>query len=175
MYSFLQAKGIPVKEAIKIWETKSGKKAAEATELKLIGQQPPIDKLDASLSALVNCEKLKNFIFGKKLDKITSRFAPEFHLPVVVVLQVRWNPYQEAIGDSLEELWISYNLIEKLKGVNALKKLQVLYMSNNLVKDWAEFQRLAELPVLEDLVFVGTFHMLLCLHVTCWVRYCSFP
>lgn len=28
-------------------------------------------------------------------------------------------------------------------------------MSNNNVKDWAEFQKLAELPSLEDLLFVG--------------------
>ncbi|KAG8126103.1 putative Dynein axonemal light chain 1 protein [Naja naja] len=62
---------------------------------------------------------------------------------------------QEAVGDTLEELWISYNLIEKLKGLHVMKKLKILYMSNNLVKDWAEFVRLAELPLLEDLVFVG--------------------
>ncbi|PNJ27840.1 DNAL1 isoform 2 [Pongo abelii] len=36
-----------------------------------------------------------------------------------------------------------------------MKKLKILYMSNNLVKDWAEFVKLAELPCLEDLVFVG--------------------
>lgn len=45
---------------------------------------------------------------------------------------------QEAVGDTLEELWISYNLIEKLKGIQCLKKLKVLYMSNNLVKDWGK-------------------------------------
>lgn len=28
-------------------------------------------------------------------------------------------------------------------------------MSNNYVKEWGEFQKLAELPLLEDLVFVG--------------------
>lgn len=28
-------------------------------------------------------------------------------------------------------------------------------MSNNNVKDWGEFQKLTELPVLEELVFVG--------------------
>ena len=28
-------------------------------------------------------------------------------------------------------------------------------MSNNNVKDWGEFQKLAELPSLEDLLFVG--------------------
>ena len=59
------------------------------------------------------------------------------------------------MGDTLEELWISYNLIEKLKGVGVLKKLKVLYMSNNLVKDWTEFNKLQEMPNLEDLVFVG--------------------
>ena len=32
---------------------------------------------------------------------------------------------QEAVGDTLEELWISYNQIEKLKGINVLKKMKV--------------------------------------------------
>jgi len=59
------------------------------------------------------------------------------------------------LGDTLEELWISYNLIEKLKGVGVLKKLKVLCMSNNLVKEWTEFNKLQEMPNLEDLVFVG--------------------
>lgn len=43
---------------------------------------------------------------------------------------------QEAVGDTLVELWISYNFIDKLKGVSSMNKLKVLYMSNNLVKDW---------------------------------------
>jgi len=59
------------------------------------------------------------------------------------------------LGDTLEELWISYNLIEKLKGIGVLKKLKVLYMSNNLVKEWTEFNKLQEMSNLEDLVFVG--------------------
>lgn len=28
-------------------------------------------------------------------------------------------------------------------------------MGNNLVKDWSEFQKLQEIPLLEDLVFIG--------------------
>lgn len=63
--------------------------------------------------------------------------------------------FQEGVGDTLEELWISYNFIDKIKGLGALKKLKVLYMSNNLVKDWGEFMKLQELPLLEDLLFVG--------------------
>ena len=61
----------------------------------------------------------------------------------------------EAVGEHLEELWISYNMIDKLKGLNALKALKVLYMSNNLVKDWNEFNRLQELPNLQDLLFAN--------------------
>lgn len=37
---------------------------------------------------------------------------------------------QEAVGDTLEELWISYNKIEKLKGINVLKKLKVIPLNN---------------------------------------------
>lgn len=62
---------------------------------------------------------------------------------------------KEGVADTLEELWLSYNLIEKLKGIQVLKKLKVLYLSNNLIKDWAEFNRLQEVPTLESLVFVG--------------------
>lgn len=36
-----------------------------------------------------------------------------------------------------------------------MKKLKVLYMSNNLLKDWSEFNRLQELTTLEDLLLVG--------------------
>jgi len=36
-----------------------------------------------------------------------------------------WITLQEAVGDTLEELWISYNNIEKLKGVTVLTKLKV--------------------------------------------------
>lgn len=63
--------------------------------------------------------------------------------------------FQEGVADTLEELWLSYNLIEKLKGIQVLKRLRVLYISNNLIKDWIEFARLQELPCLENLLFTG--------------------
>lgn len=62
---------------------------------------------------------------------------------------------KESVGDTLEELWISYNLIEKLKGINVLRKLRVLHISNNQIKEWGEFQRLQDMPCLEDLLFMG--------------------
>lgn len=50
---------------------------------------------------------------------------------------------------------MSYNFVEKLKGINVLKKLRVFYLSNNLVKDWVEFNRIQEVTTLEELLFVG--------------------
>lgn len=42
-----------------------------------------------------------------------------------------------------------------MKGVGALKKLKVLYMSNNMIKDWGEFIKLQECTELKELSFVG--------------------
>ncbi|KAM8920858.1 dynein axonemal light chain 1 [Pelodytes ibericus] len=149
-----EAKATTIKEALAKWEEKSGQKAAEAKEVKLYAQIPPIEKMDASLSTLVNCEKLS--LSTNCIEKIANLNG----LKNLRILSLGRNNIKnlnglEAVGETLEELWISYNLIEKLKGINVMKKLKVLYMSNNAVKDWAEFSKLADLPSLEDLVFMG--------------------
>ncbi|KAF4102379.1 dynein axonemal light chain 1 [Onychostoma macrolepis] len=148
------AKATTIKEALGKWEEKTGEKASEATAVKLYGQIPPIEKMDASLSNLVNCEKLS--LSTNCIEKIANLNG----LKNLKILSLGRNNIKnlnglEAVGDTLEELWISYNLIEKLKGIHVMKKLKVLYMSNNLVKEWGEFQKLADLPALVDLVFVG--------------------
>lgn len=122
--------------------------------MKLYAQIPPIEKMDASLSTLVNCEKLS--LSTNCIEKIANLNG----LKNLRILSLGRNNIKnlnglEAVGEALEELWISYNLIDKLKGIHVMKKLKVLYMSNNAVKDWAEFGKLADLPCLEDLVFVG--------------------
>lgn len=61
----------------------------------------------------------------------------------------------DGIADTLEELWMSYNLVEKLAGVEKLTNVRVLYLGNNKVKDWAEVERLASLEKLEDLLLRG--------------------
>lgn len=40
----------------------------------------------------------------------------------------------EPVAGTLQQLWISYNQIEKLGGLTCLKNLKVLYMSNNKVR-----------------------------------------
>eukprot|EP00976_Prorocentrum_cordatum_P064012 1177313-Prorocentrum_minimum.AAC.5 len=37
----------------------------------------------------------------------------------------------DGVADTLEELWISYNLIDKLTNIEKLTKLRILYISNN--------------------------------------------
>ncbi|XP_029705171.1 dynein axonemal light chain 1 isoform X3 [Takifugu rubripes] len=149
----LQAKSTSVKEALSKWEEKSGEKATEAKDIKLYGQIPPIDKMDASLSTLSKCEKLS--LSTNCIEKIANLNG----LKNLKILSLGRNNIKvlsglEAVADTLQELWISYNAIEKLKGIQCMKNLRVLYMSNNLVKEWGEFIRLAELPCLVDLVFV---------------------
>lgn len=151
---YFQAKATTIKEALVKWEEKTGEKASEATAVKLYGQIPPIEKMDATLSNLVNCERLS--LSTNCIEKIANLNG----LKNLKILSLGRNSIKnlnglEAVGDTLEELWISYNLIEKLKGIHVMKKLKVLYMSNNLVKEWGEFQKLADLPALVDLVFVG--------------------
>lgn len=59
------------------------------------------------------------------------------------------------VASTLEELWVSYNQINSLDGVNVLTNLTVLYISNNLIRNWAELDKLAGLPNLRDVLFVG--------------------
>ena len=40
----------------------------------------------------------------------------------------------EAVGETLEQLWISYNKIDKLAPLAKMEKLHTLYMAHNLVK-----------------------------------------
>ncbi|XP_035529206.1 dynein light chain 1, axonemal [Morone saxatilis] len=148
------AKATTVKEALSKWEEKSGEKVSEAQAIKLYGQVPPIEKMDASLSTLTNCQRLS--LSTNCIEKITNLNG----LKNLRILSLGRNNIKaltglEAVGDTLEELWISYNLIERLKGIQCMKNLKVLYISNNLVKEWGEFVRLADLPCLADLVFVG--------------------
>merc|ERR1712142_1002845 len=117
------------------WTKENETPAAEAEEIKLTCQLPPIDKMDTSLLTLANCSYLS--LCSNAINKIKNLNG------------------LNAVGDTLEQLWISNNNIEKLKGVHVLKKLSVLFMANNVVKDWGEFNKLADLPGLVDLVFVG--------------------
>lgn len=63
--------------------------------------------------------------------------------------------FQEVLADNLEQLWVSYNSIDRLKPIEQMKKLEVFYVSNNMVKDFTEINKMAAMPKLRDLLFVG--------------------
>ena len=48
----------------------------------------------------------------------------------------------EDLAKTLEELWLSYNMITTLDGLASLSKLRVLYLGNNRIKDWSELEKL---------------------------------
>lgn len=50
------AKATTIKEALKRWEEKTKESAVEATTIELQFQWLPIEKMDNTLSTLVNCE-----------------------------------------------------------------------------------------------------------------------
>nr|WAW84853.1 axonemal dynein light chain 1 [Halisarca dujardinii] len=148
------SKGTSIKEALARWEVKTEQKSDEATVVKLYMQIPPIDKMDAAISKMENCEQLS--LSTNMIEKISNLNG----LRKLKILCLARNYIKnlgglDPVSDTLEQLWISYNSIEKLKGITVLKKLKVLYMANNSVKDWSEFNKLAELPALEELLFLG--------------------
>jgi len=148
------SKGTSIKEALGKWEEKHGKKASESEEIKLCALLPPIEKMDASLSTIPNCLKLS--LSTNAIEKIANLNGLK-HLKILSLGRNNIKNLNglEAVGETLQQLWISYNNIEKLKGIHVLKHLKVLYMSNNSVKDWGEFAKLADLKELHELVFVG--------------------
>lgn len=55
----------------------------------------------------------------------------------------------------------SHNQLEKLNGIRWLKSLRVLYMSNNLVKDWSKFKKNRGFRNTHSNQFVFSFSLLL--------------
>ena len=122
-----------IKLALKKWEESNGKKAAEANEIKLIGLYPPIEKLDGPFHILINCEKLSlstNMIVNiQNLQVLKNLRILSLGRNLIKSLQGI-----EGVSDTLEQLWISYNLIDKLKPIRNLAKLKTLYMAHNTVR-----------------------------------------
>ncbi|XP_057367881.1 dynein axonemal light chain 1-like [Daphnia carinata] len=143
-----------MKEAVKQWEAHTQQKISTAVEIKLIGICPSLDKMDTVMLSFITCEKLS--LSSNNIERIANLGSMK-HLKILSLGRnsIKSISGIEAVSETLEELWISYNQIEKLKGIGVMKKLRVLTMSNNLVREWAEFMRLAEVPNLKELVFVG--------------------
>ena len=96
------------KEAIKKWEQETGQKPEDATEVKLIALRPPIDRMDENLNQFEQCVRLS--LSSNQID----RFIALPKLRNLKVLSLGRNNIKriislEEIGQTLEELWLSYN------------------------------------------------------------------
>eukprot|EP00002_Diphylleia_rotans_P023642 TRINITY_DN464_c0_g1_i9.p1 TRINITY_DN464_c0_g1~~TRINITY_DN464_c0_g1_i9.p1 ORF type:complete len:171 (+),score=46.88 TRINITY_DN464_c0_g1_i9:102-614(+) len=149
------AKATTLKDALKAWEAKKGQKFTEATEIKLIGILPPIEKMDNSLAGIKTIKQLS--LSSNNIDKIANLTG----LDSLEILSLGRNLIKqlagiEPVADTLKQLWISYNFIEKLNGIEKCKNLRVLYISNNKVEKWSEFEKLVS--KIEKFFRLSSFH-----------------
>ncbi|GLC34585.1 Bifunctional NAD(P)H-hydrate repair enzyme [Pleodorina starrii] len=123
-------------------------------QVELHGMIPPIEKMDATLSTLKACKHLA--LSTNNIEKISSLSGME-NLRILSLGRnlIKKIENLDAVADTLEELWISYNQIASLSGIEKLVNLRVLYISNNKISGWAEVDKLAVLDKLEDLLLVG--------------------
>ncbi len=143
-------------KAIQIWEEKNEQNASDAEVIKLNFTIPPIDKLEAAiLSTLTNCVQLS--LSTNCIEKMVTISG----LKKLQVLSLGRNQIKkiyglEEVGANLKELWISYNLIEKLDGLAPhCTELETFYIAHNKIKDFIELDKIKDLPNLKNCVFLG--------------------
>uniref|UniRef100_A0A1B0CGN2 Putative dynein light chain 1 axonemal n=1 Tax=Lutzomyia longipalpis TaxID=7200 RepID=A0A1B0CGN2_LUTLO len=61
----------------------------------------------------------------------------------------------EAVGGTLEQLWMSYNDLQQLKELAELPKLKILYITHNRIRSWDEVARIAAHGSLQEVSFRG--------------------
>ena len=142
------------RDALKAWEQKHQVKAHEATEVNLMCQFPPIEKMDESLNTL---EAVEHLCLS---NNAIERIIPLPKLANLRVLSLGRNCIKriqglEDVGRTLEELWLNYNQIERIDGLGPCVKLQMLMLSNNRLRQWEDINILATLPELRSVILQG--------------------
>ncbi len=124
------SKGTTCSKAIQQWEAAHpGENATEAEVIKLHLLIPPIEKMEPStLNTLVNLKFLS--LCTNSVDKMIN--LP--NLRNLEILSLSRNAIKkiqglEEIGQTLKELWLSYNVIERLDNLQSCVKLTTLYIS----------------------------------------------
>ena len=125
------------KEAIKDWEEycktpESKQEALPAVEMREVRlcpiamMKPLILKMDAQLSTLKKCEQLR--LSSNSIQKIEGLAG----MDSLKILSLGRNTIKKIEGlnevaDTLEQLWLSYNQLGSLGGIEKLSNLLVLY------------------------------------------------
>ncbi|CAD8139882.1 unnamed protein product [Paramecium octaurelia] len=143
-------------KALQNWEQEHpGEQPSEAEDIRLIFQNPPLDKLDPPvLNTLAKVKRLS--LSSNAIEKMVNLPG----LRQIEILSLSRNNIKkiaglEEIGQTLKELWLSYNYIERLDGLQPCVKLHTLYIGNNRIKIWDEVDKLKDLPEIANVLFVG--------------------
>ena len=109
----MAAKATPCKDALAKWAAAAGVAPEAAERVELIGVCPPIEKMDSSLGTLKACRHLA--LSTNALDKIGNLAG----LEALETLSLGRNCLKnlsglEAVGGTLQQLWISYNQVDRL-------------------------------------------------------------
>ncbi|KAK7194163.1 dynein light chain [Novymonas esmeraldas] len=128
--------------------------AAQEPKVLLIGLLPPITKMDKEITTLKDCVHLG--LSTNAIEKIGPGLKDLKNLKVLSLGRNNIRKLEQLDLPQLEQLWVSYNKIDKLTGLDKLKGLRVLFMSNNLINSWTEIDRLAnQCPELVDVLFLN--------------------
>jgi len=125
-------------------------------KVELMAMIPPIQKMDATLSQCVMCVHLS--LSTNSIDKMVPGALSGCKNLKILSLgrnQIKKLVGLEDVGNTLEELWISYNHISTLDGIQPCIKLKNLFMSNNKLADWNEVKKCASLSALTNVLFHG--------------------
>eukprot|EP00750_Incisomonas_marina_P012573 INCI1701.1.p1 GENE.INCI1701.1~~INCI1701.1.p1 ORF type:complete len:206 (-),score=31.14 INCI1701.1:102-719(-) len=147
------AGGNATKNVLRAWEAAHGSPSS-AKVVKINAQNPPLTKLDDKIlnAVLTNCLQLS--FSTNAIEKM-----PQLRLPNLRILSLGRNCIKKlelkGLEPTLEQLWLSYNEIDKLDGIENMRNLCVLYMSNNKISKWGELSKLAHLPELDELILFG--------------------
>lgn len=143
-----------IKEAIAKFEQEKACVAAESEKVDLYGMYPSIEKMDGALATLKACKQLA--LSTNNIDKISNLAG----LDSLKVLSLGRNMIKrieglDPVAETLEELWLSYNQIAQLTGLEKCSKLRVLYVSNNKIADYKSLEVLTPITSLEELQLIG--------------------
>ena len=146
--------GTSCAKALQYWSERNQDSIEKAPVIKLMCLHPPIDRMDNSLNALAGVVHLS--LSTNCIDKMMSLSG----LRNLEILSLGRNMIKrieglEGVGSTLKQLWLSYNLISSLDGLQSCVKLENLYISNNKIKDWNEVKKLAVLPNLGNVTLFG--------------------
>lgn len=153
---------IPLAKALAAWQTLNGQLPEEAEDIRICGgistdggaTRAFINKLDAKLGTLTNCKRLS--LSTNCIDKLLP-FSGMSQLEILSLgrNQIKRLEKLDDLAGSLTQLWVSYNSVSSLDGLVPLANLKVLYMAHNAIKDWGEIEKLAALPNLREVIFIG--------------------